>query len=132
LDLYRTVEIRSVLVKSRPPDLRWTSEIQRSARSGRPVLSAVAPLDPRRGVAGNKEDGHGRALEDWGKAQARLGRHGGLNRGHSAGAGALEVTERGGVAQRRRKLTLVINYADTRAVTDEIRAWEGCSPRVQT
>jgi hypothetical protein len=31
LDLHRTVEIRLVLIRSRLPDLGWTSEIQRSA-----------------------------------------------------------------------------------------------------
>jgi hypothetical protein len=29
LDLHRTVAIRSVLIKPRPPHLEWTSEIQR-------------------------------------------------------------------------------------------------------
>ena len=45
---------------------------------------------------------------------------------------ALEGAEHGGVAQRRRRSTPTRNYSDTRAVTGEIRAWEGCSPRVQT
>jgi hypothetical protein len=30
LDLHWTVAIRTVMIKPRPPDLRWTSEIQRS------------------------------------------------------------------------------------------------------
>jgi hypothetical protein len=45
---------------------------------------------------------------------------------------ALEGAEHGGVAQRRRRSTPTRNYSDTRAVTGEKRAWEGCSPRVQT
>jgi hypothetical protein len=42
--VHRMVEVTSVLIKSRPLDLEWTSEIQQPARSGRPILSA-APLD---------------------------------------------------------------------------------------
>jgi hypothetical protein len=34
--------------------------------------------------------------------------------------------------QRWRGSTPASNYADTRAVISEIKAWEGCSPRVQT
>jgi hypothetical protein len=75
---------------------------------------------PRRGFIGDKDD-HGRALGDWEKAQARSGRHGRLNHGHNAGAGAPEGAERGRVAQQRRKLAPASNYADTSAVTGEIR-----------
>jgi hypothetical protein len=38
------------------------------------------------------------ALEVWGKARARSGRHGELSHGRNAGAGAPEGTERGEVA----------------------------------
>jgi hypothetical protein len=54
---------------------------------------------PRRGFAGDEEDDHDRGLGDSGKARARLGRHGRLNRGHNAGTGAPEGSEHGGVAQ---------------------------------
>jgi hypothetical protein len=87
---------------------------------------------PWRSFAGDEEDDHGRTLRDWGKARARSGRLGGLNRGHNVGARTPEGAERDGVAQWRRKLTPTSNYADTRVVMGEIRAWEGCSPRVQT
>jgi hypothetical protein len=46
--------------------------------------------------------------------------------------GASEGVEHGGVAQWRHGSTPTRNYADTRAVTSKIRAWEGFSPRVQT
>jgi hypothetical protein len=71
----------------------------------------------RRGFTGDEEDGHGRALGDWGKARAHSGRHGGLKSGHNVGTGAPEGAQRGGVAQRRRKLAPASNYADTRAVS---------------
>jgi hypothetical protein len=86
----------------------------------------------QRGLAGDEGDGHGGALGAWGKTQARSGRHGELDSGHLAGAGALKGAEHGGADQRRRGSTLVSNYADTRALTGEIRVWEGCSPQVQT
>jgi hypothetical protein len=86
----------------------------------------------RRGLARDEGDSHGGALGAWGKTRARSGRHGELDRGHHAGAGAPKGAEHGGVDQRRRGSTPASNYADTRAATGEIRAWEGCSPRVQT
>jgi hypothetical protein len=62
----------------------------------------------------------------------RSERHGELDRGYHAGAGAPKGAEHGGADQRQRGSTLASNYVNTRAVTGEIRAWEGCSPRVQT
>jgi hypothetical protein len=44
----------------------------------------------RQGLVGDEGGGHGGALGTRGKAQARLGRHGKLDRGHHAGAGAPE------------------------------------------
>jgi hypothetical protein len=131
LDLHRTVEIRSVLIKSRPPDLGWMSEIQRPARSGRPVLSAVALLDPaarfhrRRGQPRQGSRGLGK-----GSGTFRATWRTQLRAQHRRRAP--EGAERDGAAQRRRKLAPASNYADTRAVTGELRVWEGCSARVQT
>ena len=45
LGLHQTVEVRLVLIKSWQPDLGWTSEIHRPARSGWRVLGAAVPLD---------------------------------------------------------------------------------------
>jgi hypothetical protein len=86
----------------------------------------------RRGLAGDEGDGHSGALGAWGKTRARSGRHGKLDCGHHTGAGAPEGAEHDGADQLRCGSTLACNYADTRAVTGEIRACEGCSPRVQT
>jgi hypothetical protein len=86
----------------------------------------------RRGLAGDEGDNHGGALGAWGKTRARSGRHGELDHGHNVGAGASEGAEHSGVAQRRCGSTPARNYMDTRAVTGKMRAWECCSPRVQT
>ena len=61
----------------------------------------------------------------WGTGKA-------LSRGHDTGAEAPEGADRDRAAQRRRKLALASNYMNNRVVTGEIRAWEGCSPRVET
>jgi hypothetical protein len=50
---------------------------------------------PRRSLAGDEGDGHDGALGARGKAQARSGRHGKLDRGHYAGARALESAGHG-------------------------------------
>jgi hypothetical protein len=84
------------------------------------------------GLAADEGDGHCGALGAWGKTRAHSWRHGKLDRGHNASAGAPKGAEHGEVAQWLSGSTLAINYADTRAVTGEIRAWKGCSPRVQT
>ena len=42
LVLHRTIVIRSILIKSRPPDLGWTSEIQRPA-TGNGCSGAALP-----------------------------------------------------------------------------------------
>jgi hypothetical protein len=51
-------------------------------------MGAVAPLDPATKSRRRRGDGHGGALEAWGMVQACSGRHGELDRGHHAGAGA--------------------------------------------
>jgi hypothetical protein len=64
LDLHRTVEIRLVLIRSRPPDLGWTSEIQRPTTGlgcggvARPrgEVSPETRGQPRRGSRGLRKD----------------------------------------------------------------------------
>jgi hypothetical protein len=91
----QTVAISLVLIKPRPPDLGWTSKIQRT----RPVLGAVVPLDlaarfrrrrggrPRQGSRGlGKSSGALRAIwrtQSWaqyqrGGTRGRRTRRGGL------------------------------------------------------
>jgi hypothetical protein len=115
-------EVRSVLIKLRPPDLEWTSGIQRQARSGWPVLIAAAPLVSTARSRRRREHGHDEGLGDWGRAQAHLGQHGGLNRGYNADAEAPEDAERGGVAQWRRELSPACNRAKNKATNGEIGA----------
>jgi hypothetical protein len=50
---------------------------------------------PRRGLAGDKEAGHGGAPEAWGLAWARSGRSGGLSHGLHASVGAPEGPDHG-------------------------------------
>jgi hypothetical protein len=91
LDLHQTVEIRSVLIKSRPPDLGRTPEIQQPV-TGHGCSGAARPSARSRRRRG---DGHGGALGAWGRVQARSGRHGELDRGHHTGAEAPESAEHG-------------------------------------
>jgi hypothetical protein len=72
-----------------------------------------------RGLAGVEGDGHDGALGAWGNTQARSWRHGELDRGHHADAGAPEGAEHSGVDQWRRGSTPTSNYVDTRAVTGQ-------------
>ena len=83
-------------------------------------------------VAGDKGVGHGRALEGWRKARARSGRHGELSMGATLARGHQRAQNVAGWLNGSADQLQRANYADTRAVTGEIRAWEGCSPRVQT
>jgi hypothetical protein len=131
-DLQQTAEIRSVLIKPRPLDLGWTSGIQWSARSRWLVLITAAPLVSAVRSRRRRGHGHDEGLGDWGRTRAHSGQHGGLNRGHNAGAGALEGAERGGVARRRHELAPTSNRAKTRATNRKIRAWGGCSPEEET
>jgi hypothetical protein len=59
-------------------------------------------------------------------------RHGKLDCGHNAGAGAIEGAEHGGVAQRWRGPTPASNRVKTRVVNRETGAQGGCSPREET
>jgi hypothetical protein len=125
-------EIRSVLIKPRPPDLGWTSEIQRPASSGRPVLSAAAPLVPTARSHRRRGHDHDKALGAWGRTRAHSGRHDGLNHGHNTGAGAPEGAKRGGAAQWRRGFALTSNHVKTKVTKGEIGAQGGCSPQEET
>jgi hypothetical protein len=91
-DLDWRAEIRSALIKSKPPDLRQTPEIQRLATGrGWRWRRSVS----RRGLAGDEGDDHGEALRVLGIARARSGRSDDPDRGHHAGAGALESAGHG-------------------------------------
>jgi hypothetical protein len=80
------------MIKSKPPDLGRTPEIQRlAAGRGWRWRRSVS----RRGLAGDEGDDHGEALGVWGIARARSGRSDEPDRGHHAGAGALESTGQG-------------------------------------
>jgi hypothetical protein len=83
---------------------------------------AAAPVSAARSRR-RRGHGHDKGLGDWERTRAHSGRHGGLNRGHNAGAGALEGIEHGGAAQRRRELALASNRAKNRATNEEIGAW---------
>jgi hypothetical protein len=131
-DLQRAVKIRSVLIKPKPPDLGWTSGIQRPAWSGRSVLSVAAPLVSTVRSRRRRGHNHDKALGDWEKTRAHLGRHGGLNCGHNAGAGAPKGAERGGMAQRWCGFAPTGNRAKTKATNGEIGAHGGCSPQEET
>jgi hypothetical protein len=93
---------------------------------------AVAPPDSTAKLRRRRAHGHSESLGHWEKAQAGSGRHDELSCGYDTGAEAPDGANRGGAAQRRRRLASASNYADTRAITGEIMAWEGCSPRVET
>jgi hypothetical protein len=72
-DHQQAAEIRSILFNPRPADLGWMSGIQRPARSGRPGLSAAAPLAPV--VRSRRRRGHGHS-----KAPRGLGKNSGALR----------------------------------------------------
>jgi hypothetical protein len=74
---------------------------------------------PRREFAGNEQAGHG-------------GAHGEHDRGRRTGMGALENTDRGGKGSTAAQLTPASSCAGSGAILGEIKAQEGCSPRVQT
>jgi hypothetical protein len=46
--------------------------------------------------------------------------------------GAPENTDRGGKGSAAMQLTLTSSCAGSGAILGELRAWEGCSPRVRT
>jgi hypothetical protein len=68
----------------------------------------------------------------WGRGQTRLVRHGEHDRGRRTNTRAPENTDRGGKGSAAAQLAPVSNYAGAGATLGEIRAWEGCSPRVRT
>jgi hypothetical protein len=76
--------------------------------------------------------GHGEALGAKGKGQARSGQPGEHDRGRRTGTGASENADRGGKSPAAAQLTPVSNCAGSGAILGEIKAWEGCSPRVRT
>jgi hypothetical protein len=60
-----TVEIRSSLIKPRPPDLGWTPEIQRQARLGFHDRQRWRRSLPQRRFAGDEGTGALRATGRW-------------------------------------------------------------------
>jgi hypothetical protein len=62
----------------------------------------------------------------------RSGWSGGLGHGHHTSAGAPEGAADGEAGYRWRGSTPASNHVGKRAVTAELRAWAGCSPRVRT
>jgi hypothetical protein len=67
-----------------------------------------------------------------GKVQTRSTRHGEHNRGRRTGMGAPESADRGEKGSTTAQLTPASNCTGSGAVLGELRAWEGCSPRVRT
>jgi hypothetical protein len=59
-------------------------------------------------------------------------RHGEHDCGRRTGTGALENVDRGGKDSAAAQLTPVSNCAGAGVILGEIKAWEGCSFRVQT
>jgi hypothetical protein len=96
-------------------------------------MGVVASLDPaamsHRRQGGRPRRGSRGLGKDSGRIQGDMENS---TVGTTPTRGTPKGAEHGGVAQQRCVSTLARNYADTRAVTGEIRAWEGCSPRVQT
>jgi hypothetical protein len=76
------------------PDRQISDGCPRS-NGRRPVMGAVASRDSMARSHRRRGDGHGGALGARGKAQARSGRHGELDRGHHVGVGALESAGHG-------------------------------------
>jgi hypothetical protein len=120
--LQRAAEIRSIIIKPRPPDFGWTSGIQQPEQLGRPVLSAALPLIPTARSRRRRGDDHSKAPRGFGKNSGALratwqtqpwARH--RRRGTRGRRPSV-------AAQRRRKLAPASNYTDTRAIIGEIRA----------
>jgi hypothetical protein len=132
LDSYQMVVIGSALIKPRPPDLGWTSEIRRLARSGWRVLGAVAPLELATGSHRRRWERPRQGSRYLGRTRAHSGQSGEHDRGHSASAEAPEGVERSGMVPRRRESTPASNRAMTRAINREIGAQGGCLPQEET
>jgi hypothetical protein len=86
------------------------------------LIVVVSPVSATRSCDRRGHD-HGEGLGYRGKDRAHSGRHGGLNHRHNTSAGAREGADRGGAAQRRRRLTPTSNRAKDRATNGEIREW---------
>jgi hypothetical protein len=91
------------------------------------IVGLFAAVTPDSATKFHRRRGHDHdeGLGHCERAQAGLGRHGGLSRGHDTGVEAPEGVDRSGKAQWRRELAPASNYADDRAVTAKIREWVG-------